>query len=277
MYIMYVDESGDSGQLPNSPSEFFILSGLVIPQCRWLETLDKLIKFRRQLKSKHGFKMNDEFHASKVFFNGQSLEERKTPFYRMGLIIEYAKMLASMEHIKLINVVVDKTTKNENILHIAWDRLIQRFDNTLKSGNFPNSVKKSANSIYSKLQNEQYSELQSEQYHDYGIAIHDQSENTVIKKIIRKNRRFNNIPSKYNPGETITNPLKHILEDPIPRESLDSYFIQSVDVCSFLLKQYIDPSSKAKKHCLHTKFDILSPICLTEASPNNKYGIVWIK
>jgi len=34
MFLMYVDESGDTG-LTNSPVDYFVLSGLIIHELRW--------------------------------------------------------------------------------------------------------------------------------------------------------------------------------------------------------------------------------------------------
>lgn len=44
MYLIYEDESGDSGTL-NSPSRYFVLSGLVVHELRWLATLDAIVDF----------------------------------------------------------------------------------------------------------------------------------------------------------------------------------------------------------------------------------------
>ncbi len=49
MYLMYVDESGDIG-LTGSPTRYFVLTGLVLHELRWRQTLDELIAFRREQK-----------------------------------------------------------------------------------------------------------------------------------------------------------------------------------------------------------------------------------
>ena len=50
---MYVDESGASGMV-GSPTRYFVLSGIVIHELRWTEYLNRLINFRRRMKSKFG-------------------------------------------------------------------------------------------------------------------------------------------------------------------------------------------------------------------------------
>jgi hypothetical protein len=44
MYFMYVDESGDPG-LVGSPTRYFTLTGMVVHELRWHETLNKLVSF----------------------------------------------------------------------------------------------------------------------------------------------------------------------------------------------------------------------------------------
>src|SRR5260370_828850 len=63
MYLMYVDESGDTGT-NNSPTPFFVLSSLVIHELRWAQCLERLISFRRRMRDAFGLLMNDEIHAA---------------------------------------------------------------------------------------------------------------------------------------------------------------------------------------------------------------------
>ena len=49
MYLMYVDESGDTG-LANSPTRYFVLSGIVVDESRWREFINALVAFRRTLR-----------------------------------------------------------------------------------------------------------------------------------------------------------------------------------------------------------------------------------
>jgi len=69
MYLMYVDESGDIGKV-NSPSNYFVLSAVILHENDWLNILDDMIVFRRGLKSRYGLGMNEEIHAS-VFITGR--------------------------------------------------------------------------------------------------------------------------------------------------------------------------------------------------------------
>ncbi len=54
MYLMYVDESGDCGMpADGSPSNLFCLSGVVIHELAWRDTIAELLRFRRWLKGRY--------------------------------------------------------------------------------------------------------------------------------------------------------------------------------------------------------------------------------
>ena len=42
MYLMYVDESGDTG-LVNSPTAYFVLSGIIVHESNWRQFLNHLV------------------------------------------------------------------------------------------------------------------------------------------------------------------------------------------------------------------------------------------
>src|SRR2546425_7406636 len=65
MYIMYVDESGDTG-LINSPTRYFALSGIVVHESRWRDFINALIAFRKTLRTMHGLPIRAEIHASEL-------------------------------------------------------------------------------------------------------------------------------------------------------------------------------------------------------------------
>lgn len=56
MYFLYADESGDVGTT-GSPGQHFCLSGLVVHELRWHDTLEALIGLRRHLRDTYGLKL----------------------------------------------------------------------------------------------------------------------------------------------------------------------------------------------------------------------------
>lgn len=60
---MYVDESGDPGKI-NSPTNFYILSAVILHESYWLAFLNEAIEVRRELKKTKGLLMKEELHAA---------------------------------------------------------------------------------------------------------------------------------------------------------------------------------------------------------------------
>jgi hypothetical protein len=65
MYILYVDESGDSGMV-NTPSPYFVLTGIVVHELRWNEYLDRLVDFRKRMRNKFGLLLREEIHCARM-------------------------------------------------------------------------------------------------------------------------------------------------------------------------------------------------------------------
>jgi hypothetical protein len=137
MYLMYVDESGDAG-LERSPTRYFVLSGLVIHELRWKPLIEELISFRRDIKARFGFKLREEIHAGKMLTSPGDLA-RIPKHQRLEILRRYADILAGFPDLSVINVVVDKQNKPPDYLvfEMAWQALIQRFENTISARNFP--------------------------------------------------------------------------------------------------------------------------------------------
>ncbi len=131
MFLMYVDESGDPG-LDNSPTEFFILTGLVVHESRWGDYLDSLVDFRQRLRTSFGLLMREEIHASHMISKPGGMV-RIPRNDRLSILRFLADHLAGMGDLRLINVVVSKKAKPPGypVFEQAWQALIQRFENTM--------------------------------------------------------------------------------------------------------------------------------------------------
>lgn len=102
MYLLYVDESGDSGAGKyNSPH--FILSGLIIHQDNWLPILEKLKTFRKALKKQYGLNQRVEIHASELIrINKLKAYTKIRKADRINIIKDYcAQIPLIFEHVKL--------------------------------------------------------------------------------------------------------------------------------------------------------------------------------
>lgn len=252
MYLMYVDESGDTG-ISNSPTRYFVLTGLIIHELRWQALLDELIVFRRQLRNSTGLKLREEIHAAEMINSPGDLI-RIPRNIRLDILKKCLDWIALQRDCNLISIIVDKQGKTTDIFEIAWTALTQRFENTIRSRNFPGP----------------------QNADDKGLLLPDRTDDKKLRQIIRKMRRYNPIPNTQSlySGGTRNLTLKCIVEDPLFKDSADSLFSQMVDITSYFLKQLYDPNSYIKKKGAKNFFYRLEPVLCKYASRYNPFGIV---
>lgn len=251
MYLLYVDESGDSGNFiegVSKNSRHYILSGLIISQDDWASSLEKLKKLRGIISSKYGLSPRVEIHASELIRIDNIEEYRQIRKQdRLDILKMYSSQIPIIfDTAKVINICLDKTEQKSkrDIQELAWSRLIQRFDTYL-----------------------------TKTVNDKGIIISDtMNQESLVRNTIRKMRIYNPIPSHYGPF--YDSPIKNIIEDAFIRDSKHSYFIQTVDVIAQLLYRKEYPKTSLKKYNVDKYFELLKPILLTEAAKNDSWGIV---
>ena len=251
MYLMYVDESGDTG-LVGSPSRYFILVGLVVHELRWKDAQAELLLFRKELKARFGIATNSEIHASHLISRPGELA--KIPKHsRLEILRRYADKLAQIPYVSVISVVVDKSIQHPNtdVFEKAWRALIQRFENTLTHHNFPGPRNSD----------------------DMGMLFPDKSDERKLNRLIRRMRAYNPIPNANGLGYRNLQ-LRYVIEDVNSRDSQHSYFVQSVDVAAYLLHQHISPSAYFKGKSGQNYFSRLDPVLCKVASPKDPQGIV---
>lgn len=256
MYLMYVDESGDPG-VTSSPTSHFFLSGIVLHELHWKQVLDELVKFRRQIRERTGFKVRDEIHAQVMIAGRKSKNRNIEPHIRLLILKECLRWLARKEDIRIITVVVEKARQPDpqTVFRIAWETLIQRFENTLIRRNFPGSTNSE----------------------DRGLIIPDNTNGELLNQIVRKMRRFNPISDDADlyPGQGYRNlPLNSIVEDPFTKDSADSLFLQMADVVAYFAQQLYKPNKYTKKANAKNFYKILDPVLLKAATKRHPLGIV---
>jgi Protein of unknown function (DUF3800) len=253
MFLMFADESGDSG-LINSPSSFFALAGLVVHELRWRACFEQIMDFRRKLRDDVGLKLREEIHAGALISRPGPLA-RIQKHLRLKIVRDFADQLASMEELNVISVLVDKQNKSAgyDVFENAWRALIQRFENTIKCGNF--SGPRNAD--------------------DRGLLVCDNTEGKKLISLVRRMNVYNPIPHQPHFGTGYRNlALQFLIEDPVFRESEWSQFIQAADVCAYLLYEFARPSSYMRQKGGRNYFKRLKPILCLRASPGDEFGIV---
>lgn len=139
MYIMYVDESGDTGRLPGA-TDLFCLSGIAVHESKWRDLISRLLAYRRVLKSVYGLPVRRELHASEFMQKKVSGLDKHE---RLALLRNTLDEIAKIDFISITNVCVVKGGKpmDYRIFDSAWGALFQRFENTMIHGNFPGNHK----------------------------------------------------------------------------------------------------------------------------------------
>jgi Protein of unknown function (DUF3800) len=252
MYMMYVDESGDPG-LRDSPTSYFVLSGIVVHERNWRTMIDQLVVFKKRMKTIHGLPVRQEIHASE-FIRRKVADLRRD--VRLAILRNVLDELAKMPFISITNVVVDKQGKPEdyNVFDAAWRTLFQRFENTLHHGNFPGSYKE-----------------------DYGVVYTDAGANKQLTTIMRRMAAFNPIPNDTSNWPGYRNmPITKIIEDPVAKDSISSLPVQMADVAAYFLHQKFSANSYIKRKRAERYFERLEPVLNTRASRFDRFGVVKI-
>jgi hypothetical protein len=250
---MYVDESGDSG-LHNSPTRYFVLSGIVLHELRWHEALNRLVSFRERMRRQFGLQMREEIHAGPMLTHPGNLFRIKKND-RLTIIRMFLDELASMKFLNVINVRVDKQGKPAGYdpFERSWEAMIQRFENTLRWRNFP----------------------RPKNIQDIGIVFCDAADEAALRRIYRRMRVYNPIPNMraFFTGGYRQLPLTRIAEDPNIRHSHHSYFIQAADTAAFALYQWYAPSAYMRNKGAKNYLLRLDPI-LCKVASRTRHGIV---
>ena len=90
------------------------------------------------------------------------------------------------------------------------------------------------------------------------MIISDNTDGGKLTKLLRMMRRFNQIPNAMSYGSGSRNiPLRAVVEDPVMRDSQNSYFHQMVDVVAYFARQHYEPNKFVRKkgaRTFYTKF-----------------------
>ncbi len=260
MRIVYYDESGDDG-FPVYSSPLFCLTATYMHYLSWKENYEAVLDFRRRLKNEFNFPVKIEFHTKYFLLDKNPYKDLKISNDDKKEIISFFCQLISRLDLKIINTVIVKERLSNpkfEVLDTALTYSIQRIDNDLETSSNPN---------------------------DRFMIITDPGRVGKMMKTTRKIQRINFIPSKYSTSH-YRKEIKYLIEDPLPKDSKQSYFIQISDLISYLVTLYtiknFDLGELPNRLKDFTEFseirswlDILIPVFNLKATRSNEYGIVY--
>ncbi|MEN9841180.1 MAG: hypothetical protein RL376_980 [Verrucomicrobiota bacterium] len=256
MFIAYLDESGDDGY-PQTSSRLFVQSAVYLHHRQWQEAFASTREFRRKLAQESKFPFDVELHTRELLLN-------KDPYHALGipeaerleLLAAFCRHIATLE-LRIINVVIDKSaikTPEYAVLDKAVTYLIQRIENDLKPTD------------------------------DRFLLITDEGRVGMMRATARRVQRINFVPSKFGP-EARRQEIRLMIEDPLPKRSHESYFIQFADLAACLTNLHMQVelgvatwpnrlARYARPQDIATLLELLKPRLNLKASAQHPLGIV---
>lgn len=258
MRLVYYDEAGDDGH-PNTSSPLFALSAVYMHYLQWHPNFERIREFRRGIRRDFGLPVKTEMHT-KYFVLG------KRPYRALGIseadrlrVMElFADLIGTLDA-RIINVVVVKPNlraTNVSVLDTALKFSVQRIENDLAPTRNPQSR---------------------------FMIITDPGRVGAMRSTTRRVQRINYIPSRFGPTP-YRREITALIEDPMQKDSKESYFIQLADFVSFVVYLYAIFETGAGQ--LHGRMpaavdqarvrdwmDRMGPCLNTHAAGDDPYGV----
>ncbi|MDZ7861116.1 MAG: DUF3800 domain-containing protein [Candidatus Krumholzibacteriota bacterium] len=258
MHIAYYDESGDDGY-PDYSSNLFILSSLYLHYSHWNEEYQRIYSFRKELKEKYSIPVKQEIHCKQLILNKNPFRDYGLPNEERIEIIDACCEFIGGLNAKIVNVVIVKPKIKINdydILDTALKYSVQRIENDLDPQKNPDSK---------------------------FMIITDPGRVGKMKKTTRRIQRINYIPSKLSPTP-IRRDIQSLIEDPLQKDSKESYFIQLADIVTYIVYLYSISKSREKKYpnrlpkeidgnTIIDWMNLLKPSLNTDASRKDEFGV----
>lgn len=252
MYFMYVDESGDPGMLPGSPTTYHVLAGLIVHESQWRNLLDDLMRFRRRLQHTHGLSAREEVHAVEL------MQSHRSPWtiprhIRLDILKKTIDFCASQNCIRIIGVVLDKRQNGNDVYLRSWSTLIQCYENVLMSRGLPCT----------------------RNHFDHGMMICDNTDVRELTSLLRKHRASGVRPledSKVDDPPILG--VRAIVEDPVTRDSAESYFVQTVDVIAYFLHQLHQPNEFVRRKHAAGFFNRLKDVVVIDEASGHPFVLI---
>lgn len=212
----FIDESGDTGAVSNGGSKTYTLGCTLVPMTQWTDALDYLVNLRRNLRSTYGLKSTEEVKAN-------HLVGCKKVYRELGLGDGQLRDIYQRHVDAAINIssgvgaiVVRKDTIRKtdiDVFNTAWEYLFTR-------------LRKRAEDTGQPI-----------------VIVHDEGEARRVRAHLRKFRRVNWQGASYGSARLL-------VEDPVPRNSEQSYFIQVADILAYAASRHALPTTgKTTKIC----------------------------
>lgn len=211
MHLAYIDESGNTGK----GSRTYTLGCVLVEGEGWPDTFDRLIDFRRHIRSLFGVPVRAEIKANHLLRNAGAFRPLALSESARFAIYRQHMRLAEKLDLKVFAIVIDKgaaarSRPNRPVDDIAWEYLLQRLERFTTKG------------------------------HHWTLIVHDEGNALAVRKIVRKSRRAATAGSMMGTG-VLRVPFERLIDDPVPRDSSQSYFLQLADLTAYAAFRRLHP------------------------------------
>jgi Protein of unknown function (DUF3800) len=198
-----MDESGDPGRSSAVPT--YTVGVVCVADKRWVALFEQLIEFRRELRRSFGLYMRPEVKGSELAkgagpWDALHLSDRQ----RKYIYARVMRLQANSRALKTYAVVVDKSkcADVEEVRSAAWRHALERVRTLAEVNNTT------------------------------AILFPDSGQYVWLRRLSRRMRRHAPVGSVT--GGTLDRPLLNILiDDPVERDSQQSYMIQLADLNAY--------------------------------------------
>ena len=250
MLLAYVDESGDTGPVSSRGSLTYTLGCVLVDADLWPSAFDELLQFRRRLRDTFGLPMRAEVKANYLLRNSGDLRPFALgPGARRIIYRAHMRVLEALPA-RAFAIVVDKRQAPgpaADYFGLAWEGLLQRLERT--------STKEKATFA----------------------VFHDEGEDEAIRRWVRRSRRYLTAGSAFGSG-SFTYAASLLVDDPVPRRSSHSYFIQMADLVAYAaFRAHVPPGPAIAQVCPQGMWDEIGAATHTAVSglrPRSRPGIV---
>lgn len=123
MDLVYIDESGDTGQI-NSPTKEYLLVGIIVEEARWHELSERIQLARSRMRQRLGLPADVEIHAAE-FLGGANTHLGLSTWNRVRAIRWLLKELARQAGVNYVAIRQPKDGQSD-VLVEAWQKLAAR-------------------------------------------------------------------------------------------------------------------------------------------------------
>lgn len=231
-----MDESGDPGVGHGSPTPTYTVACLFVHDSHWVSLFEDVLRFRRYLRANFNLRMRAEVKANElVRGSGAWASLPHGDRVRKQIFRSFMRLQGKTGTIKTFAVSIDKSrcSSPDEVRLAAWRHTLERVERFATYNN------------------------------DTVMLFPDSGNYDRFRKLAREMRRFSHVGSLLADGSSLARPLANVLiDDPVERDSKQSYFVQLADLNAYAAYRYERP------HPLFPQgmWDELGPAILTEAN-----------